>query len=99
MANKQPGQTDQIIIRKDDLLHEIVAAGDNVVDDVIGIRPGRLVLRAASTVSPANVIKSLTNLEKPSEFVETLSDKIESELSSQKGMPSMPSLPSLPKPF
>lgn len=96
MVKEQPGHTGQATNRDNDIIHDVIHGVDNIVDDVIGIRPGRLVLRIGSTISPANVIKNVTGIEKPSEYVEKLSDGIEADLKSKKAAFS---LPSLPKPF
>ena len=53
---------------------------DDVTDSVLGIRPFGTTLRLARALAPANVIKKLTNLPKPSEIVDKVLREIESKI-------------------
>lgn len=79
MVKDIPGTTEKSV-RKDDLVWAVLNTIDNRLDDVAGIRPLTAIGRALTTLAPANVVKSVTGIEKPSEIAEELQDSVEGEL-------------------
>ncbi|RKY54333.1 MAG: hypothetical protein DRP92_01385 [Candidatus Neomarinimicrobiota bacterium] len=79
MAKSVPGIVDEDV-RENDYVWGVINTVDNRLDDVLGIRPLRLVGRALTAIAPANVIRNVTGIEKPSELVEEVTDSLDSEL-------------------
>ena len=83
MAENMPGTTD-FDVRDDDLLWMGVNTVDNRLDDMLGVRPVRTVGRVLTAVAPANLICTVTSLEKPSKLVEDKMDALERDLASKR---------------
>ncbi len=83
MARNMPGTTD-FDVRPDDAVWLIINGIDNRVDDVLGARPGRAIGRLLTAVAPANLICTVTSLEKPSKLVEEKMDGLERDLASKR---------------
>jgi hypothetical protein len=79
MAKTIPGTVDEDV-RENDLVWTVINTVDNRLDDLVGIRPLRFVGKAATALAPANVIKNVTGIDKPSEIVEEITDDLDSEL-------------------
>lgn len=60
---------------------------DDFTDSVIGIRPVGHVLEVAREIAPANVIRRVTGLPKPSEVVEDILDRIDESFGFKGGAP------------
>jgi len=65
---------------RNDLLGLGINTVDNVVDDVLGMRPLRHISRVVASLMPANVIRNVTGIPKPSEMAEGIADSVEEEL-------------------
>ena len=79
-----------------DILLDAFETIDNRLDDLVGIRPLIHIARGLTTIAPANVVRNVTGIQKPSELVEGLENRVESDLSSKK---MLGGLPPLPKPY
>jgi len=79
MAKTVPGIT-EVDVRENDLVWTAIHTIDNRLDDVLGIRPLRLVGRALTAIAPANVVRNVTGIPKPSEVVEGITDELDRKL-------------------
>lgn len=79
-----PGATQPSDVRgpsaSSDYIWNAAETFDNVVDGLVGIRPARHVGRVVCSLGPANIIRNVTGLPKPSELVEDLEGNIEGRL-------------------
>ena len=81
MAEGIPGTT-EVDVRERDAVWTIIHTIDNRLDDVLGIRPLRAVGRALTAIAPANVIRNVTGIPKPSEVAEGVMDSLDEKLKS-----------------
>lgn len=73
------------------VLDMAITTVDEIVDSVIGMRPLRHVARPLASIMPANIIRNVTGLPKPSEVIERFEDDIEQKLQGMKtGSPRLP---------
>jgi len=83
MVENIPGTT-EVDVREDDLVFMAINTIDNRFDDIAGIRPVRAIARVLTTVAPANAIRNLTGVDKPSTVVERLMDGVERDVKGKK---------------
>ena len=75
------------------VLDMAVTSVDEVLDSIVGMRPLRHIARPIAALMPANIIRNVTGLAKPSEIVERFEDSIEQKLQGLKtGTPRLPRL-------
>lgn len=91
MPEEMPGTTEQGV-RPNDLVWSLINTVDNRLDDIAGVRILRTVGRILTAFAPANVVRSVTGVEKPSEVIEGAMDKIEASIK-EKRAPEFPRLP------
>ena len=73
------------------ILDMAVTSVDEVLDSVLGMRPLRHIARPLAAIMPANIIKNVTGLAKPSEIIEEFEDKLEQKIQGMKtGGPRLP---------
>ncbi len=87
---KDISETSGVGAGTDDLVWMTIDTVDNRLDDVFGIRPGRVVGRMLTAIAPANVIHSVTDLDKPGEVIEKMMDGIASDIRSKGFVPTSP---------
>ena len=79
-----PGSTEPTVTKgappTADALWMTIGTTDQRLDDLFGIRPLRLAGRVLTALAPANVIRNVAGIPKPSEVVEDLSNEVESKL-------------------
>ncbi len=81
-----------------DLIVNIGETIDNRIDDLIGLRPLRTIAKPLTSLAPANVIHNATNLPKPSQLIEEAESKIDSDISSKRGLPDLRGMSDLAPP-
>lgn len=92
-ADITPGAVEAVPVRPDDFVWSGITTIDNRVDDIIGVRPLRTVARVLFALGPANVIRNLTGIPKPSEVIEDFEDRLESRVRGLRaGGPRLPRL-------
>ncbi len=74
------------------LVYSVAETVDELLDDIVGIRPVEHTLEVAENIAPANIIRRFTGIPKPSEVVEDVLDRIDEEEIGWRG-PRFPSLP------
>ena len=62
------------------IVYSVAETVDELADSVIGARPAGHVLEAARMLAPANVIRTVTGVPKPSEIVEEILDRLNEEV-------------------
>lgn len=62
------------------IAYSIAATVDNALDNLIGIRPVGHAMEIADLLAPANVIRTITGVPKPSEIVEEILDRLNEEV-------------------
>lgn len=81
-----PGTTN-VPTREEDLVWTVIHTIDNRLDDIAGIRPVRAAGRILTGIAPANVIKNVTGMEKPSEMAEDLFNKVDGDIRAKRFSP------------
>lgn len=94
MSEVPGSQKSKLIRDPNNLIEVVVNTVDDVLDDLVGMRPVEAVVTGVRTIAPANVLNNVTGVPKPSEKVTELVANMEGNLRSAKGR-----LPNLPKPF
>lgn len=78
MVERQPGETPQPASKES--VNLAASAGqtvDDTLDDLVGFRPARDFARVGETLAPANVIRNVTGVPKPSEVIDDFADDVE----------------------
>lgn len=73
-------QPEKVYGEEADAVWAAISTVDNRLDDLVGARPLRAVGRMATSLAPANVVRNVTGVEKPSEKVEEFLDDAEERI-------------------
>ena len=62
------------------VVYSVAATADELLDSIAGVRPIGHALEIVRFFAPANVIRTVTGVPKPSEVVEEILDRVQEEL-------------------